>query len=78
MPTGVCGGMAWAVSPELAAWMSPVIAGMLLSIPIVAVTGSQRVGQWLRRLRLLQVPEEIAPPPVVARAAELRSQSATP
>ncbi|GAB2500522.1 glucans biosynthesis glucosyltransferase MdoH [Pseudoxanthomonas sangjuensis] len=69
------GILAWMVSPRIAAWMSPVIAGMVLSIPVVALTGSGRVGQWLRRLRLLQVPEEIAPPPVVARAAKLRGQS---
>ncbi|MFT3762150.1 MAG: glucans biosynthesis glucosyltransferase MdoH [Pseudoxanthomonas sp.] len=74
----LAGAAAWAVSPQIAMWMSPVIAGMALSIPVVALTGSARVGQWLRRLGLLRVPEESAPPPVVARAAELRRQLADP
>lgn len=70
------GGMAWAVSPQVAAWLAPVIIGMVFSVPIVALTGSQRVGQWLRRRGLLQVPEEVEPPPVVSRATELRRQFA--
>ncbi|WP_411833869.1 glucans biosynthesis glucosyltransferase MdoH [Pseudoxanthomonas mexicana] len=64
---------AWLVSPALAAWMSPVILGMVLSIPVNLLTASQRAGQRLRRLGLLRIPEEVAPPAVLARATELRS-----
>ncbi|MFT4257483.1 MAG: glucans biosynthesis glucosyltransferase MdoH [Pseudoxanthomonas sp.] len=72
----LAGVTAWMVSPQIAMWMSPVIAGMVLSIPVVALTGSPRIGRWLRRLHLLSVPEEDTPPPVVARAAQLRRQLA--
>jgi len=68
------GVIAWLVSPALAAWMSPVIAGMVLSIPVNILTASQRVGQYLARWGLLRIPEEVAPPAVLARAIALRVQ----
>ena len=68
------GGLAYAVSPMMVAWMSPVIAGLVLSIPIVALTSSRDAGQRLRRAGIFQIPEEVAPPPVLARATALRAQ----
>jgi membrane glycosyltransferase len=70
----LAGIAAYLVSPGLAAWMSPVIAGLVLSIPIVALTSARRPGRWLRRARIFATPEELAPPPVLVRAAELRAQ----
>jgi membrane glycosyltransferase len=64
--------MAYAVSPSLAAWMSPVIIGLLLAMPIVALTSARAPGRWLRRIGIFRTPEEIAPPEVLRRAAELR------
>lgn len=64
---------AYLVSPALAAWMSPVLAGLVLSIPIVMLTSARGPGQWLRRRRIFSTPEEIAPPDVLVRAGELRS-----
>lgn len=70
------GGMAYAISPALAAWMSPVILGMVLSIPIVALTSSRKPGRWLRRIGIFRIPEEVAPPDVLARASSLRAAAA--
>ncbi len=70
------GALAWAVSPALAAWMLPVVAGMVLSIPVVALTSSRGPAVWLRRLGLLDIPEERHPPAILLRAAELRRQAA--
>ncbi|WP_282276396.1 glucans biosynthesis glucosyltransferase MdoH [Stenotrophomonas sp. PS02297] len=67
------GAMAYAVSPSLAAWMAPVVIGMALAVPVVGLTSSRKIGDWLRRHRLLSIPEESAPPPVLVRAAELRA-----
>lgn len=67
------GAMAYAVSPPLAAWMAPVVIGMALAVPVVALTSSRGWGDWLRRHRLLSIPEENAPPPMLLRAAELRA-----
>ncbi len=67
------GGIAYAISPALAAWMSPVILGLVLSMPIVALTSSRKFGLRLRRLGIFRIPEESAPPEVLRRAAELRA-----
>ena len=70
----VAGGMAWAISPALAGWMAPVILGLLLSMPIVALTAAPAPGRWLQRIGVFRVPEEVAPPEVVRRALELRAR----
>lgn len=64
---------AWMVSPPLALWMSPVLAGMVLSIPLVALTTAPGPSAWLRRVGLFRTAEESAPPPVLVRAQQLRA-----
>jgi membrane glycosyltransferase len=72
--TGVlAGAMAYMVSPAMAAWMAPVIVGLVLSIPIVALTSARAPGQWLRRRRIFCTPEELDPPEVLRRASALRA-----
>ncbi|TBV75876.1 glucans biosynthesis glucosyltransferase MdoH [Pseudoxanthomonas winnipegensis] len=68
------GAAAYFVSPSLALWMSPVIAGLVLSIPIVALTSARGPGQALRRLKLLSIPEETRPPAILVRAGRLRQR----
>jgi membrane glycosyltransferase len=68
----LAGAMAYLISPSLAAWMSPVILGLVLSIPIVMLTSSRRLGLSLRKLWMFSIPEEHEPPPVLTRAAQLR------
>jgi len=70
------GALAWAVSPGLALWMSPVVVGMVLAIPTVWIGAARTPGRWLRRHRILCIPEELDPPPVLRRAAELRAAAA--
>jgi membrane glycosyltransferase len=72
----LAGAAAYAISPALAAWMGPVILGLMLAIPLNLLTSSTRAGQALRRIGLLRIPEESAPPPVLARALELRESHA--
>jgi len=62
---------AYAVSVPLFLWMSPVILGLVLAIPLAALTASPGVGRTLRRLGLLLTPEEREPPDVIVRAAAL-------
>ncbi len=69
----VAGVAAWMVSPALAAWMSPVVLGLVLAIPIVALGASRAAGGWLRRRRIFATPEELDPPPVLVRATALRA-----
>ncbi len=70
------GALAYAVSPSLAAWMAPVVIGMVLAIPVVGFTSSRSAGVWMHRLGLMEIPEESAPPKVLVRAAELRRAAA--
>ncbi|WP_223621654.1 glucans biosynthesis glucosyltransferase MdoH [Lysobacter sp. ESA13C] len=70
------GAMAYVVSPPLAAWMSPVIIGLVVSIPVVALTSARGPGLWLRRIGIFRIPEEITPPPVLVRAKQLRAEAA--
>ena len=69
------GALAWAVSPGLALWMAPVVVGMVLAIPTVWISSKRTPGRWLRRHRILCIPEELEPPPVLRRATELRAQA---
>ncbi len=67
---------AYAVSVSLFLWMSPVLIGLVLAIPLAAMTGSRTLGLGLRKLGLLRIPEEHATPPELARAGELYHQLA--
>ena len=67
---GVAMGVAaYLASPTLALWMSPVILGLALAIPLAALTS-----QSSRLLGLLRIPEEIHPPAVLRRAKALAAQ----
>ncbi|MBV8835298.1 MAG: glucans biosynthesis glucosyltransferase MdoH [Alphaproteobacteria bacterium] len=62
---------AYGVSLSLFAWMTPVIIGLLLAIPLTQWSASTGAGRWLQRLKLLLVPEESAPPAILTRANAL-------
>jgi membrane glycosyltransferase len=59
------------VSPALLSWLAPVVAGLLLSIPLTVWTARASWGEWTARLGLFLIPEESTPPPVLTRAMEL-------
>ncbi len=61
------------VSLPLMLWMLPVLIGLALAIPLVALTSSRSAGEALARVGLLLIPEERAPPAVLAAAAALRA-----
>jgi membrane glycosyltransferase len=65
------GGAAYVVSPSLFIWMTPVIVGLSLIIPLVSFTARADVGAAFCRLGLLLTPEERDVPKIVARANEL-------
>ena len=59
------GASAYAVSAPLLLWMSPVVAGLMLAIPIAALTARASVGRALRAAGLLLTPEEREPPAIL-------------
>ena len=66
---------AYAVSLPLLLWMTPVIVGLLLAIPIAllsSISSSDRTG---RPPRLFATPEQTSPPPVLVRANQLAAAS---
>lgn len=63
---GVC-----LVSIPLALWMLPVVLGMVLAVPLAAITDTRGLGLALRRAGLLLIPEEHHPPIELARANAL-------
>jgi membrane glycosyltransferase len=64
------------ISPSLAAWMSPTIAGLILAIVLSWATSLKSVGLALRRIGLLVTPEEHNPPPIAVRANALSRELA--
>jgi membrane glycosyltransferase len=66
--------VAYAVSPPFLAWLSPVILGLLLAIPVCVATSRQNWGRAARRLGLLVTPEETVPPLVLRRANALAQE----
>jgi len=66
---------AYAVSLPLLLWMTPVILGLLLSIPIAILSSSSGPNP---RPRLFKTPEQTAPPSVLTRANELASAQHSP
>jgi membrane glycosyltransferase len=70
------GGAAFAISDELFLWMTPVIAGLVLAVPVAAITASRGAGRALAAIGLLRIPEERAPPEVLERAAALAAARA--
>jgi membrane glycosyltransferase len=64
------------ISPSLVLWMSPTIAGLVLSIPLSWASGQLWLGLGLKRIGLLRTPEETSPPEVVERANALSDELA--
>jgi membrane glycosyltransferase len=60
---------AYAVSLPLLLWMIPVIAGLVLAIPIAMLSSTSAADP--QRSRLFSTPEQTAPPKVLLRANEL-------
>ena len=58
------------ISPVFAAWMSPILAGLMLSAPVSVWTSRARHGKALARHGILCTPEELEPPTVLQLADE--------
>ncbi len=66
-------GVVWTVaameiSHTFAAWMAPILLGLLLSAPVSVWTSRSRYGKALARHKILATPEELNPPEVIRLA----------
>lgn len=66
---------AYVVSLPLLLWMTPVIVGLLLAIPIGLLSSTTSSGKTGRPPRLFATPEQTSPPPVLVRANQLAGAS---
>ncbi len=64
----VLGVSAWLVSPQLLAWMSPAVIGLVLAIPASLFVSRRDVGLWMRRKGLMMTPEELERPAILTAA----------
>jgi len=69
-------GLAWGAvmlrtAPQFFWWLTPVLAGLICSIPLTVLTSRSAAGERLRRWGLLLTPEETAPPRELLRVREV-------
>ena len=67
----VWGAVILAIAPRYIWWMSPILLGLLLSVPLTMLTSLTSAGLWARRHGLLLTPEETEPPPELAALEQL-------
>lgn len=70
----VWAGVILAIAPRYIWWMTPIVAGLVLSAPLTMLTSRASVGRWMRRRGLLLTPEETEAP---AELAELNARLST-
>ncbi len=68
-------GLVWGVSafillPAFFWWLSPVLAGLVLAIPVSIMLSKGSLGGQARRLKLFLTPEEVQPPHELARLTQ--------
>ena len=52
-------------------WMLPIVIGLVMAVPLSALSGSETAGQWLARRGLLGIPEERELPHIMQRRQAL-------
>ncbi len=65
----VWGGVAYLLAPDFLIWMTPVLAGMLVAVPMAVWLSQPSAGAAARRRGWFMTPEETEPPAVVADLA---------
>jgi membrane glycosyltransferase len=58
----VWGVSIWLMAPKFIWWILPVIAGLILSVPLTMISSHAGVGRFARRCGLLLTPEEVNTP----------------
>jgi len=67
----VWGAVILLIAPQYIWWMSPILAGLLLSVPLTMLTSLRSAGVWARKRSLLLTPEETEPPAELAALEQL-------
>jgi len=59
---GLWGWCMWTLDPGMFWWFTPVLAGMVLSVPLSVLTSRRSLGARARTLGMFLTPEETSPP----------------
>jgi membrane glycosyltransferase len=74
----VWGVFMWRLDPTLFWWFTPVLAGMIFSIPLSVLTSRRSLGLRARSLGIFLTPEETRPPPeIVSLRSRMRIHDLT-
>ncbi len=74
----IWGAFMWKLEPTLFWWFTPVLAGMVLSIPLSVWTSRRNLGARARNLGLFLTPEETKPPAeIISLRAHLKIHELT-
>ena len=60
--------LALKIETSFAIWMSPILAGLVLSVPLSVWTSRTKYGAALKKAKVLLTPDEIAPPEILKLA----------
>ncbi len=67
----------WWLAPAWLIWFSPLLVGLIFSIPIAVAMGSGWLGKCFRRFGFLLIPEEISPPAIAMWQMDAIHRAAT-
>jgi membrane glycosyltransferase len=70
----VIGALAYAISTAALLWLLPAVAGMVLALPVSALSASAAASLEVRRTRLLRTPQEAVRPSIGRTALAVRRQ----
>jgi membrane glycosyltransferase len=70
--------LVWWIDPHVLAWFAPVLAGMVLSVPLSVWSSRESAGQALRGAGIFLTPEESAPVPELLELQALLRKSKSP
>lgn len=68
------GGIVWLFAPYFFWWIAPIVLPIVLSMPLSVLTSHHAPGRWLRRKRLLLIPEESAPAKEIQEVANFTEE----
>ncbi|MGH8211566.1 MAG: glucans biosynthesis glucosyltransferase MdoH [Steroidobacteraceae bacterium] len=74
----VWGAVILLIAPRYIWWLSPILVGLLLSVPLTMLTSLKSAGVWARNHGLLLTPEETEPPTELAALEHLMSTGGIP
>ncbi len=68
----VVGTFVWLAAPAVFPWLTPVLLGLVFSIPLAMLMGSSAAGRALAEAGLLLIPEEVEQPELLRNREEAR------